>query len=130
VNKILVIPTEPRKLYIHPETKQEFPSGKVVEAEKDWFVKAKLNMGHLKEVEQMDNSDSGNPDGNTGVDVIDNTPLIDEQLSLEAFEKLSAPEQSALLVKLQLASDEKDEAISNKEKRVALYQGYLNGAGK
>ncbi|MGG1249894.1 hypothetical protein ABE205_19530 [Brevibacillus agri] len=54
MEKVKVTPTEKNRLYIHPETKQEFPSGRVVEADVDWFVKAKLNLGHLRVVEEQD----------------------------------------------------------------------------
>lgn len=54
MGKVKVMPTEDNRLYIHPDTKQEFPSGKVVEADLDWFVKAKLNMDHLKVIEEQD----------------------------------------------------------------------------
>jgi hypothetical protein len=124
MEKIKVTPTEDNRLYIHPDTKQEFPSGKVVETDHDWFVKAKLNMGHLKVVKEEEPADKlqqGNGESN---------PPGNEPLSLEAFEKLSAADQVKELIALGLAADEKDEAISNKEKRVALYEGFLNGAGE
>jgi hypothetical protein len=124
MEKVKVTPTEDNRLYIHPDTKQEFPSGKVVETDHDWFVKAKLNMGHLrvvKEEEQPVELQTGNGESN---------PPGDDLLSLEAFEKLSAADQVKKLIALGLAADEKDEAISNKEKRVALYEGFLNGAGE
>ncbi|MGO0058641.1 hypothetical protein ACTID9_01005 [Brevibacillus fluminis] len=51
MEKVLVTPTADNRLYIHPETKQEFPSGQNVEAARDWFIDTKIRMGHLKEVE-------------------------------------------------------------------------------
>ncbi|MED1954877.1 hypothetical protein [Brevibacillus centrosporus] len=120
MSKILVTPTEANRLYIHPDTKQEFPSGATVETDHDWFVKAKLSMGHLKQVE----SDEPPSDGQK-----DEVPS-DGPLSLESFEKLSAAEQTKELIRLSLASDEKDDAVSNKEKRLSLYEGFLNGSGE
>lgn len=126
MEKIKVKPSEERRLYIHPETKQEFPSGKVVETDLDWFVKTKLNMGHLVEVKEKQENDE------SSAQPVQNEQPAEVQteapLSLEDFEKLSAVDQIKKLIDLGLAADEKDEAISNKEKRVALYNGFLNGA--
>ncbi|WP_429845343.1 hypothetical protein [Brevibacillus sp. FIR094] len=113
MSKVKVTPTEDRRLYIHPESSQEFPSGKVVETEKDWFINAKIGMGHLKIVE----------------DPVEGTQDVGLPLLLEDFEKLNAVDQAKELVRLNLAVDEKDDSISNKEKRLAVYEGYLNGAG-
>lgn len=120
MSKVKVTPSEGHKHYIHPDTKQEFSSGKVVETELDWFVKAKLNMGHFVQVKEEQENDV--------------PPAKEEHptvapLSLEDFEKLGAADQIKKLVDLGLAADEKDDAISNKEKRVALYNEFLNGAG-
>ncbi|KKX52485.1 hypothetical protein [Brevibacillus borstelensis] len=126
MKKIKVTPTEDHRHYIHPDTKQEFPSGVVVETEVDWFVKAKLNMGHLVEVKEKQENDE------SSAQPVQNEQPAEVQteapLSLEDFEKLSAADQIKKLIDLGLAADEKDEAISNKEKRVALYNGFLNGA--
>lgn len=124
MKKIKVKPSEDRRLYIHPETKQEFPSGKVVEADLDWFVKAKLDMKHLVEVKEEQANDEPLKDEPQ----IQNEQPAETPLSLEDFEKLRPADQIKKLITLGLATDEKDEAISNKEKRVALYNGFLNGA--
>ncbi|WP_103110705.1 hypothetical protein [Brevibacillus reuszeri] len=118
MSKIVVTPSEKNRLYIHPDTKQEFPSGKAVETEKDWFVSAKLNMGHLKTVEH-----AGHPE-----EAPAESPTSEEPLSLEAFEKLNAADQKKELLRLELAADDKDDALLNKESRVALYAAHLNGA--
>lgn len=119
MKKIKVTPTEDHRHYIHPDTKQEFPSGVVVETEVDWFVKAKLNMGHLVEVKKGQVNDAPPTQNDEPAEAL---------LSLEDFEKLGATDQIKKLVGLGLAVDEKDDAISNKEKRVALYNEFLNGA--
>ncbi|KKX52570.1 MULTISPECIES: hypothetical protein [Brevibacillus] len=49
------------------------------------------------------------------------------QLTLEEFMKLGADEQKHKLVELEIVSDDDDEAVSNKEKRAALYQKFLGG---
>ncbi len=108
MSKIFVTPTEENRLYIHPDTGQEFPSGQVVETEPDWFVNAKINMGHLQKVETEANA-----------------PGDLSSLSLESFAALKADEQKKELVRLALAASEKDEAISSEEKRLALYQQHL-----
>lgn len=118
MSKIKVTPSEVRRLYIHPDTKQEFPSGVEVETDADWFVKAKLRLGHLVEVK-------GELDSESPAEIV--VPVV--ALTIEEFEKLSAADQAKKLVALGLAADEKDDAISNKEKRIALYQTHLNGAG-
>ncbi|MGW9128160.1 hypothetical protein ACWGPW_24615 [Paenibacillus chitinolyticus] len=117
MSKIFVIPSEKNRLYIHPDTKQEFPSGKAVETEKDWFVSAKLNMGHLKTVDHGERQEEPPAEN----------PISDEPLSLEAFEKLNAADQKKELLRLDLAADDKDDALSNKESRIALYAAHLNG---
>lgn len=117
MSKIVVTPSEKNRLYIHPDTKQEFPSGKAVETNKDWFVSAKLSMGHLKTVEPAEQQEEAPTE----------SPSSDEPLSLEAFEKLHAADQKKELLRLQLADDDKDDGLSNKESRIALYAAHLNG---
>ncbi|MEJ8547187.1 hypothetical protein [Brevibacillus borstelensis] len=163
MKRIKVTPTEDHRHYIHPDTKQEFPSGVVAETEADWFVKAKLNMGHLVEVKEEQVNDAPPAQNDEPAEALlsledfeklgaadqiknmghlvevkeeqvnDAPPAQNDEpaealLSLEDFEKLGAADQIKKLVGLGLAVDEKDDAISNKEKRVALYNEFLNGA--
>ncbi|WP_340701664.1 hypothetical protein [Brevibacillus borstelensis] len=52
---------------------------------------------------------------------------IGTYLTLDEFLKLGADDQKHKLVELGVVSADDDEAVSNKEKRAALYQKFLGG---
>lgn len=118
MSKILVTPVHEGKLYIDFDTKMEFPSGKIVETDETSFVKAKQRMGHLRLATEEEAKE------------FEATRPTASPETLEQFLALSADEQKQKLVELGKAADVNDEAISNKDKREALYAEVLNGAGE